>query len=201
MPANRIPYERYFEVLAVREPGMSMQSYAYLRRLTFGRFVDLGRREARGNGAGAFDKQACCRRVDPCGHVQRGHQLQLLVGDPQSLAASGQNFEAPRSREDGLDQVSDSVAQVLAVVEHQQADPALQRGCHAFSDTLAGLLGVVEHCGDPDEAGTDHDRSASVHRRLPQALRAAQRAHLHRCVPPGTGGSAGAALQASPKAR
>src|SRR5690242_1486246 len=65
MPANRIPYERYFEVLAVREPGMSMQSYAYLRRLTFGRFVDLGRREARGNGAGAFDKQACCAESIP----------------------------------------------------------------------------------------------------------------------------------------
>jgi len=36
MPANRIPYERYFEVSAVPEPGVSLQSYAYLRRLTAG---------------------------------------------------------------------------------------------------------------------------------------------------------------------
>jgi len=34
MPANRIPYERYFEVSAMPEPGVPMHSYAYLRRLT-----------------------------------------------------------------------------------------------------------------------------------------------------------------------
>jgi uncharacterized protein len=36
VPANRIPYERYFEVSAVPEPGVPMHSYAYLRRLTSG---------------------------------------------------------------------------------------------------------------------------------------------------------------------
>jgi hypothetical protein len=36
VPANRIPYERYFEVSAVPEPGVPMYSYAYLRRLTSG---------------------------------------------------------------------------------------------------------------------------------------------------------------------
>ena len=36
MPANRIPYERYFEVSAVPEPGVPLHSYAYLRRLTSG---------------------------------------------------------------------------------------------------------------------------------------------------------------------
>ncbi|HEU4421371.1 MAG TPA: amidohydrolase family protein [Pilimelia sp.] len=35
-PGNRIPYERYFEVSAVPEPGVPMHSYAYLRRLTSG---------------------------------------------------------------------------------------------------------------------------------------------------------------------
>lgn len=35
-PANQIPYERYFEVSAVPEPGVPMHSYAYLRRLTSG---------------------------------------------------------------------------------------------------------------------------------------------------------------------
>ena len=35
-PTNRIPYERYFEVSAVPEPGVSLHSYAYLRRLTSG---------------------------------------------------------------------------------------------------------------------------------------------------------------------
>ena len=34
MPANRIPYERYFEVSAMPEPGVPMHSYDYLRRLT-----------------------------------------------------------------------------------------------------------------------------------------------------------------------
>ncbi len=34
--ANRIPYERYFEVSAVPEPGVPLHSYTYLRRLTFG---------------------------------------------------------------------------------------------------------------------------------------------------------------------
>jgi predicted TIM-barrel fold metal-dependent hydrolase len=35
-PANRIPYERYFEVMAVPEPGVPVHSFAYLRRLTLG---------------------------------------------------------------------------------------------------------------------------------------------------------------------
>ena len=35
-PPNQIPYERYFEVSAVPEPGVPMHSYAYLRRLTSG---------------------------------------------------------------------------------------------------------------------------------------------------------------------
>ena len=35
-PENRIPYERYFEVSAVPEPGVPLHSYAYLRRLTSG---------------------------------------------------------------------------------------------------------------------------------------------------------------------
>jgi predicted TIM-barrel fold metal-dependent hydrolase len=35
-PANRIPYERYFEITAVPEPGVPIHSFAYLRRLTSG---------------------------------------------------------------------------------------------------------------------------------------------------------------------
>jgi predicted TIM-barrel fold metal-dependent hydrolase len=35
-PPNEIPYERYFEVSAVPEPGVPMHSYAYLQRLTSG---------------------------------------------------------------------------------------------------------------------------------------------------------------------
>jgi predicted TIM-barrel fold metal-dependent hydrolase len=34
--ANRIPYERYFELRAVPEPGVSAHSFAFLRRLTSG---------------------------------------------------------------------------------------------------------------------------------------------------------------------
>jgi uncharacterized protein len=35
-PADRIPYERYFEIMAVPEPGVPMHSFPYLRRLTSG---------------------------------------------------------------------------------------------------------------------------------------------------------------------
>jgi hypothetical protein len=35
-PADRIPYERYFEVMAVPEPGVPIHSFAFLRRLTYG---------------------------------------------------------------------------------------------------------------------------------------------------------------------
>lgn len=35
-PADQIPYGRYFEIMAVPEPGVSIHSFAYLRRLTSG---------------------------------------------------------------------------------------------------------------------------------------------------------------------
>jgi hypothetical protein len=48
-------------------------------------------------------------------------------------------------RQDGLDQIPGSVAQMLAVVEHQQPHPALQRGGHTVSHALARLLGDAQH--------------------------------------------------------
>jgi predicted TIM-barrel fold metal-dependent hydrolase len=35
-PVDRIPYERYFEISVVPEPGVPLHSYAYLQRLTSG---------------------------------------------------------------------------------------------------------------------------------------------------------------------
>ena len=92
-----------------------------------GGLASRGHREARGNVAGAFDKQGHRRGVDARTHRQRGHQPQLLVGDPQSFAPAGrQHPHRRRVRQDRLDQIRRSVAHVLAVVEHQQPDSAFQ---------------------------------------------------------------------------
>ena len=50
-----------------------------------------------------------------------------------------------RLREDGFDQIGGGVEDVLAVVEHQQPDPALQRGGHRLAHALARLLGDAQH--------------------------------------------------------
>ncbi len=112
-----------------------------------GGLISRGHREARGNAAGAFDKQAHRRGVDARTHLQRGHQPQLLVGDPQSFAAGRQHPHRRRVRQNRLDQIRRSVTHVLAVVEHQQPDPALQRGGHTVSQALARLLGDAQHRG------------------------------------------------------
>ena len=84
-----------------------------------GRLIRVGDREARRNSLGAFDEQGDRGRVDSRADVQRGHRPQLLVGDTQSLAASGQNRHGRRLREDRLDQIGCRLEDVLAIVEHQ----------------------------------------------------------------------------------
>ena len=71
----------------------------------------------------------------------------MLVGDPQPFAAGGQDPHRRRLRQDGLDQIGGGVEHVLAVVEHQQPDPALQRGGHTLAHGLARLLGDAQHRG------------------------------------------------------
>ena len=51
-------------------------------------------------------------------------------------------------REDCFDQVGGGVENVLAVVEHQQPQPALQRGGHGFAHGFAWLLGDAQHRRD-----------------------------------------------------
>ena len=81
----------------------------------------------------------------PARTSERGHQPQLLVGDPQSFPAGGQNPHRRRVRQDRLDQIRRSVTHVLAVVEHQQPHPALQRGGHTLSHGLTRLLSDTQH--------------------------------------------------------
>ena len=69
----------------------------------------------------------------------------MLVGDPQPFAAGGQDSHRRRLRQDGFDQIGGGVEHVLAVVEHQQPDPALQRGGHRLAHGLARLLGDAQH--------------------------------------------------------
>ena len=110
-----------------------------------GGLISCGHREARGHTPGAFDEQIDCRRVDAPADIQRGHQPHLLVGDPQSFAAGGHNSHRRRVRQDRFDQIGGSVEHVLAVVEHQQPDSALQRGGHRLAHGLARLLGDAQH--------------------------------------------------------
>jgi hypothetical protein len=107
--------------------------------------IRLVQREARRDAAGAFNEQFHCGRVDSRADVQRGHRPQLLVGDPQALAAGGHDSHRRRLRHDGFDQIGGGVEHVLAVVEHQQADSALQRGRDTLGHTLARLLGDAQH--------------------------------------------------------
>jgi hypothetical protein len=48
-------------------------------------------------------------------------------------------------RQDRLDQIGGGIADVLAVVEHQQPDPALQRSGHRLTHGLTRLLGDAKH--------------------------------------------------------
>ena len=48
-------------------------------------------------------------------------------------------------REDGLDEIGCGIEHVLAVVDHQQPDPALQRDGHRLADGFACLLGDAQH--------------------------------------------------------
>ena len=72
-----------------------------------------------------------------------GHSCSSATPSPSRLVA--RNLHGRRVREDGLDQIGGGVEHVLAVVEHQQPDPALQRGGHALAHALAGLLGDAQH--------------------------------------------------------
>ena len=109
------------------------------------RLIRCGHREARGHTLGAFDEQTDCGRVDSPAEVQRGHRAHLLVGDSKSFAAGGQDSHGRGMREDGLDEVGGGVENVLAVVEYQQPDPALQRSGHRLTHGLARLLSDAQH--------------------------------------------------------
>ena len=92
------------------------------------------------HGKGALDEQRCGGELD----VQRRHRPELLVGHPEALPAGGQHLHRRRASEDAVDQVGGGVQHVLAVVEHQQARAALQRGSHAVRHGHTRLLGDPE---------------------------------------------------------
>ena len=72
-----------------------------------------------------------------------GHTCSSATPSPSRLVAK--TSHGRRLREDGFDQIGGGVEHVLAVVEHQQPDPALQRGGHALAHALARLLGDAQH--------------------------------------------------------
>ena len=60
------------------------------------------------------------------------HNCSSPTPSPSRLVAK--NVTVADCGEDGLDQISGGVQNVLAVVEHQQSDSALQRGSHRLGD-------------------------------------------------------------------
>ena len=110
-----------------------------------GGFVAVDHREARRNALSAFDEQTHRRRVDSRCRVQRAHRPNLLVWDSESLAAGGEDSYSRRLRKYRFDQVGGGGENVLAIVDHQQPDPALQRGGHRLTYGLTRLLGDAQH--------------------------------------------------------
>ena len=70
-----------------------------------------------------------------------------LVGKAQPLTACGQDAHRGRPREDEIDEIRRGVNDVLAVVEDQETDPALQRGSDRLTHRHAGLLRDAQHRG------------------------------------------------------
>ena len=64
-----------------------------------GGFIAVDHRKARRNTLSAFNEQAHRRRVDSRCRVQRGDRPHLLLGDPESFSAGGQDFHGRGLRE------------------------------------------------------------------------------------------------------
>ena len=105
----------------------------------------IDHREARSDGPRAFDEQLHRSRTGPRHDIQRRHRPHLLVAHPKSFAAGRENRHGGRLCEDRVNEIGGGVKHVLAVVEHQQPDPALQRSSHRLAHGLAGLLGDAQH--------------------------------------------------------
>ena len=141
-----------------------------------GGLISRGHREARGHAPGAFDEQAHRRGVDARADVQRGHRPQLLVGDPQSFAAGRQDPHRRRVRQDRLDQIGGGVEHVLAVVEHQQPDPALQRGGHDSLTLLPGCWVMPSTAATASGTAAGSVTAASSKNQTPSGNSSASRA-------------------------
>ena len=99
-----------------------------------------------GNTMGAFDEQVHRGGVDARADVQRRaprHNCSSPTPNPSRLVAriltvaDAARIASTRSAR--------RVEHVLAVVEHQQPDSALQRGGHRLAHALARLLGDAQH--------------------------------------------------------
>ena len=140
------------------------------------RLVRVGQREAWCHIARPLDEQRHRRRVDSCPDLQRGHRPQLLVGDPQSFAAGGQNPHGRRLREGDLNEISCGVQHVLAVVEHQQPHPALQRGGHTVIRLFPGCWVMPNTAATASGTAAGSVTAASSNNQTPSGNSSASRA-------------------------
>ncbi len=98
--------------------------------------------------AGAINDRVTAAESVPAPTSSEGTRHICSSATPKPSRLVAKNLHCGRVREDCLDQVGDGVAQVLAVVEHQQPDPARQRCRDALGHTLAGLLRGAQHRRD-----------------------------------------------------
>ena len=135
---------------AIREAANSMANGIPSRRrqisTTAAASSAVGHREAAAPHLGRVRRTGSpppSRFPPPTSSEGTGHTCSSATPSPSRLVARIRHRR--RLREDGLDQIGGGVEHVLAVVEHQQPDPALQRGGHRLAHGLARLLGDAQH--------------------------------------------------------
>src|SRR5436190_1383906 len=123
----------------------------------------------------AFDEQPCRRRLDSGFRVQGTNQTRLLLGDPKYFSAGGHNPCRRGLSEDCFDQVGRGIEHMLAIIKHQQPDPALQGGGHRLAHALARLLGHAQIAATASGTAAGSETAASSKTQIPSGNSSASR--------------------------
>jgi hypothetical protein len=101
--------------------------------------------EGGNDGPGALDEQPHTLRRGAVPDAERRDRPQVLVRDPQALAAGGHDLDGGGAGQDPLDQLRYGVEHVLTVVQHQQPLAPLKGSRHALGHRHTGPLGDTQH--------------------------------------------------------
>ena len=102
------------------------------------RLAGLGQREVQQDGLDRSTKRARAADSEPASTSSDRKEPRLIFAHPDSFAAGRENRYRHRGREDRLDQIRDTVDNVLAVLEHRRPRTALQRGRHRWATLFPG---------------------------------------------------------------